>query len=290
MKNILITGRNSYIGNNIESWLSNSDNAYLVTSIDVKGKDWQDMNWSNFDIVINVAGIAHRKETEENEKLYYEINRDLAIKLAKKAKKEKVQHFIQFSTMSVFGKSTGIITNDTPTNPTNHYGRSKLEADSKLTDLRSSNFIVSVIRPPMVYGSGCPGNYQKLSNFIKKIRVFPKISNKRSMIYISNLTECIKQIIDNQMSGIFYPQNEEYINTYNLALQVSKENNIKLMTIPNLLNWTRILIYISSQANKVIGDLIYDKKLSEIYDQNHRPIKYNVADFVESVRLTENEN
>lgn len=95
MKNILITGRNSYIGNNIESWLSNSDNAYLVTSIDVKGKDWQDMNWSNFDIVINVAGIAHRKETEKNEKLYYEVNRDLAIKLAEKAKKEKVQHFIQ---------------------------------------------------------------------------------------------------------------------------------------------------------------------------------------------------
>src|SRR5699024_1032406 len=112
----------------------------------------------------------------------------------------------------------------------------------------------------------------------------------RSMIYISNLTECIKQIIDNQLSGTFYPQNDEYINTYNLALQVSKENNIKLMTIPNLLNWTRILINISSQANKVFGDLIYDKELSEIYDQNHKPIKYNVVDFIESVRLSENEN
>src|SRR5699024_6813159 len=231
MKNILITGVNSYIGNKFEEWVSQWSDEYNISKISLKSDEWKTMDWTEFDVILHVAGIAHRKETEENEKLYYEVNRDLAIKLAEKAKKEKVQHFIQLSTMSVFGKTTGIITKDTPTNPTNHYGRSKLEADNKLTDLRSSNFIVSVIRPPMVYGSECPGNYQKLSNFIKKIRVFPNISNKRSMIYISNLTECIKQIIDNQLSGIFYPQNDEYINTYNLALQVSKENNIKLMTI-----------------------------------------------------------
>lgn len=287
MKRILITGKNSYIGNKFEEWVLASQDDYYVNKISVRDKQWEQMDWSSFDVVLNVAGIAHIKETDKNAEAYYNINRDLAIAIAKKAKKENVAHFIQISTMSVFGKENGLITKETPMKPNNHYGRSKLEADIKIKELEDQGFIVSIIRPPMVYGKASPGNYQKLSDFVKKMKIFPKVNNRRSMIFVNNLSEYIKKIIEYQLKGEFYPQNNEYSNTFELVRAISIVNEFDLIEIPNVLNWISVLQYVIPKANKVFGDLIYDKELSEIYDQNHRPIKYNVVDFIESVELTE---
>lgn len=152
---------------------------------------------------MNVAGKAHQKETIENKKEYYAINRDFAISIAQKAKSDGVKHFIQLSTMSVFRVSRGIINRTTPENPISHYDLSKLQAHTEILKLSAQTFQIAIIKPPMVYGSEGPGNYQKLTKFATKVRVFPKINNYRSMIHIDNLTECIRLIIKEELE-VFY--------------------------------------------------------------------------------------
>ena len=184
MKNILITGANSYVGTSFEKWLSQWPDKYHVDTIDMIDGTWREKSFAGYDAVFHVAGIAHRKETKQNAHLYYEVNRDLAIETAKKAKAEGVSQFIFMSSMSVYGMETGVITRDTVPNPKNHYGKSKFEAEQGITALEDESFRVAVLRPPMIYGKGCKGNYQKLAKLARITPVFPDIENKRSM-YIS---------------------------------------------------------------------------------------------------------
>lgn len=289
MKYILITGKNSYIGTKLSEWLLQYNNEYIIDKISVRDNLWKESDWSGYDVVLNVAGKAHQKETIENENEYYAINRDLSISIAQKAKSDGVKHFIQLSTMSVFGVSEGIIHRTTPENPLSHYGLSKLQADTEILKLSAQSFQIAIIRPPMVYGSDSPGNYQKLAKFATKVRVFPKINNYRSMIHIDNLTECIRLIIEEELEGFFYPQNNDYVNTFELVYQISKVREARLLIVPNFLNWTRILSIIAPQAKKVFGNLIYEKSMSNIFTEGNKQLNYSIRSFEESVELTENE-
>ena len=187
MKKILITGKNSYIGNSLVRWLGYYHNRYSIDSISLKSDDWKKKKFSEYDVVLHVAGIAHIKETKENEGLYYKVNRDLTYEIAQKAKTEGVKQFIFLSSMSVYGIMEGVISADTPLKPNSAYGKSKLEGEKLIENLHDASFTVAILRPPMVYGNNCRGNYTKLAALALKTPVFPKVDNKRSMIYIDNL-------------------------------------------------------------------------------------------------------
>lgn len=204
-----------------------------------------------------MAGIAHIKETKENEHLYYEINRDLAFETAQKAKADGVSQFIFMSSMSVYGIESGVITKDTKPSPKSYYGKSKLEAEGKISLLVDNAFILAVLRPPMIYGKGCKGNYQRLSEFAKKAPIFPDIHNERSMIYIDNLSEFIRNLIDEQTRGLFLPQNKEYVCTSELVKEIAKNHgkNIRKVYILNPL--IRFFQPRIKTLNKVFGDFVY---------------------------------
>src|SRR5699024_1194219 len=123
---------------------------------------WKEIDLSVYDSILHVAGIAHQKETNENSSLYYDVNRDLAIEMAEKAKKKNVKQFIFLSTMSVYGVETGVIDENTRLNPKTHYGKSKKAAEDSIQKLETDEFKVAIVRPPMIYGKDCPGNYQRL--------------------------------------------------------------------------------------------------------------------------------
>lgn len=287
MERILITGKNSYVGNAIERLLSNYPANYSVEQFDIRVGAWETKDFSNYSIVIHVAGIAHQKETDANKELYYEVNRDLALDIALKSKAEGVKHFVFMSTMSVYGQESGMIDHHTPVNPTSHYGKSKLEAENGITLLESGKFKVAILRPPMVYGKDCKGNYPRLSKFIKKYKVFPNIRNQRSMIYIKNLAECIKLIIDYKLSGMFFPQNQQYVESKELVQSIGHVNGCKVSLIPNLLWIFNIAARISSTVAKVTGSLTYDKKMSTITLSDGKVLDYNVVDFESSIKETE---
>lgn len=294
MKKVLITGKNGYIGKSLEQWLTKENTKqkknkqpikYEMDRIDLKNNSWKnkDMSFSSYDVVVHTAGIAHIKETKKNKSLYYKVNRDLAYAVAKKAKVDGVKQFIFLSSMSVYGVGKGIIDMHTPIEPKNAYGKSKLEAEHLITNLQDNSFKVSILRPPMVYGKGCKGNYKKLSVLALKTPIFPKADNKRSMIYIDNLSEFVKNIIDDQRDGLFFPQNAYYVSTSNMVDLIAKSHNKKLIMIELFKPILNIFLNKLNIGvlNKVFGDLVYDMSMSK-YEKN-----YIVCDFEESIFKTE---
>jgi UDP-glucose 4-epimerase len=291
-KKILITGKNSFIGQSLEIWLKQSKykNRYQVDTVDTINNEWKEMKFYGYDIVFHVAGIAHvdNSKMDDNKKqLYYKVNRDLTIEIAKKAKDEGIGQFIFMSSSIVFGDNgkLGInnrITRNTSPSPTSIYGDSKLQADLRIHELQSDLFHVVSLRPPMIYGKGCKGNYPLLSKYARKIPLFPDIRNERSMLHVDNLCECIRLIIDNDESGYFYPQNKEYVSTSLLVKEIAEVHG-KSMFLTKIFN---PLLYLLSKRvmiiNKVFGSFAYDKKMS-----NYKNYAYCVNDVKVSVEKTE---
>ena len=279
MKKILITGANSYIGTSFEKWLKQWENDYLVETISVKDGTWKEKGFSNFDVVFHVAGIAHIQETKENKHLYYKVNRDLVYEVAKKSKDEGVKQFIFLSSMSVYGMEAGVISKDTAPKPKSNYGKSKLQAEELIASLQDAEFKIAVLRPPMIYGKGCKGNYVRLEKFALKSPIFPDIKNKRSMIYIDNLCVFLKLLIDDWNSGLFLPQNDEYVCTSDMVRKIANEHGKKIY-MTKLFNPLLRVINISI-VNKVFGDLVYEKRSSE-YET-----RYSIYDLKTTIELTE---
>lgn len=275
MKKILITGANSYIGTSFENYVKQWTGEYIVETVDMIDGSWKEKDLSKFDVVFHVAGIAHIKETKRNAQLYYKVNRDLVYEVAKKAKADRVKQFIFLSSMSVYGMETGIIRKDTIAKPNSNYGKSKLQAEELIVPLQDKNFNVAVLRPPMIYGKGCKGNYIRLEKFALKSPIFPKIENKRSMIYIDNLCEFVKQVIDNKSIGISLPQNEEYVCTSYMVREIAKAHGRKIY-MTRLFNPLLKVMKIK-MINKVFGDLVYAKEKDVV----------DMVNFKESIRNAE---
>lgn len=284
MKNVLVTGKDSYIGMSVESWLMKENDKYKVDTVDMIDGSWKEKDFSPYDVVFHVAGIAHVKETKENRDLYYKVNRDLAFETAKKAKEEGVKQFIFLSSMSVYGIDNGVIDEETPINPKNNYGKSKMQGEELIKPLDDDNFKVAILRPPMIYGKRCKGNYQRLASFAKKSPVFPKIQNQRSMLHIDNLCEFIKLIIDNEESGLFFPQNKEYVCTSEMV-KIIAEVNGKKMRMTKAFNPIIKVMSNVNLINKVFGNLVYEMGMSE-YDK----CEYRVKKFKGTIKATEQES
>ncbi|MGT3054448.1 NAD-dependent epimerase/dehydratase family protein [Enterococcus gallinarum] len=230
MKRILITGANSYIGTSFEKYIATFGEDYQVDTIGMHGDSWREADFSMYDSIIHVAGIVHVKE--KNDDLYYQVNRDLAFETARKAKEDGAKQFIFFSSMSIFGMDTGVISKTTKPNPKTPYGKSKLAAENLLKDLESESFTVCILRPPMIYGPNSVGNYPRLAKLAKKTPIFPKVNNQRSMLYIGNLSAFLKLMIDTNLSGTFHPQNDEYVNTSEMVRLIAEAHGKKIILVP----------------------------------------------------------
>lgn len=230
MKRILITGANSYIGTSFEKYIATFGEDYQVDTIGMHGDSWREADFSMYDSIIHVAGIVHVKE--KNDDLYYQVNRDLAFETARKAKEDGAKQFIFFSSMSIFGMDTGVISKTIKPNPKTPYGKSKLAAENLLKDLESESFTVCILRPPMIYGPNSVGNYPRLAKLAKKTPIFPKVNNQRSMLYIGNLSAFLKLMIDTNLSGTFHPQNDEYVNTSEMVRLIAEAHGKKIILVP----------------------------------------------------------
>ena len=289
MKRILITGANSYIGTSFEKYITeNHPNDYSIDTLDMMDSKWKEYDFSKYDVVFHVAGIAHADVghvSEDTKKLYYKVNTDLTVKTAHKAKESGVKQFIYMSSIIVYGESAPIgkkkiITFETEPSPQNFYGDSKLQADIKLQSMNDESFKVCILRPPMIYGPGCKGNYQMLSKLAVKLPIFPNIKNERSMLYIGNLVEFIRLVIKNEEQGIFFPQNKEYSNTAELVKIISVENGKNIMLISGGIWILKICSLITGLINKAFGSLIYDMNLSE-YKENYR--KFSLKESIKNI-------
>ena len=285
MKRILITGKDSYIGTSFENWLMKEPDKYQIDTLDMRDESWKEQDFSAYDVVFHVAGIAHVSTDPKMQDLYYQVNRDLTIDVAKKSKDEGVKQFIFMSSIIVYGngsKDLQVITKETKPNPSNFYGDSKLQAEEGITPLSDDQFKVAIIRPPMIYGKGSKGNYPKLAKLANRIPVFPDIDNQRSMLHIDNLTEFLRLIIDNEENGLFYPQNKEYVKTSQLVKVIAEVHGKKLRLVRFFNPIIKPFINRISVVNKVFGNLVYENSISSYNKDN-----YQIRDLRKSIELTE---
>lgn len=257
MKKILITGKGSYIGDAVKAYLDADKSNYQVDVLDTLNLDVKPELFQGYDVVFNVAGIAHVKETDENRHLYDLVNRELSIKIATAAKSAGVSQLILLSSMSVYGQNTGHITKKTEPRPNTAYGISKYEADKAIMLLEDKSFKVAILRPPMVYGKNCKGNYQSLRKLALKTPIFPKIKNQRSMVYIGNLCEFVKKVVDTQSLGLFFPQNAQYVCTEDMVRQIAKANGKSIWFMVGF-SWLIRSAFSPNLVKKVFGDLTYE--------------------------------
>ena len=225
MRKILITGAGSYIGTSFAAYAGAHYPDWQVDTLDLLDENWRERSFAGFDSVFHVAGIAHEKETKENEPLYYKVNRDLAVEVCERAKREGAGQFVFLSSMSVYGVDHGRITKETPPAPVTHYGRSKLQAEQGIAPLEDENFKVCVLRPPMVYGKGCRGNFSSMLRLVRKLPIFPRAKNERSMLHIDNLCCFLCKRMEEGCGGLFFPQNEEYMNPSQMAVWIGEAPN-----------------------------------------------------------------
>lgn len=269
MKRILIAGKDSYIGDQLIQRLDPA--SFQCDVLDMRTDAWRDCSCAGYDTAILVAGIAHRKATEQNRPLYDQVNHRLAVAFGQKAKQDGVKQLVFLSSMSVYGMEVGRIHADTPPHPATAYGRSKLNAETGLNAMADDNFHVAVLRPPMIYGPGCKGNYPRLSRLVQKLHVMPQAGNERSMLYIGTLCAFLENLLQSGEGGLYFPQNGDYVSTDALARAVAKAHQIMLWQ-PGGLGWLlRILGRNGGTIGKVFGTLTYDQTMSEAFSPENQP-------------------
>jgi UDP-glucose 4-epimerase len=267
---------------------------YEAERVSLRGGAWKELDLAGIDAVVHTVGIAHAdvgKVDEEGQKEYFRVNCDLAVEMAKAAKAQGVSQFIYMSSMLVYGAGGNlgqrrVISRDTVPIPENFYGESKLAAERELLKLADEEFRVAVIRAPFIYGKGCKGNYLLLQKIAARTRVFPKIQNERSMLYIENLGEFIRLLIEAGAGGVFFPQNKEYGVTSELVRLIgeARGRKIALWRCLNPLVFAAALVpgKIGKMAGKAFGNLVYEQGMSR-----DGVSEYELCSLGESIRRTE---
>lgn len=285
MKKILILGKNSYLGESLYCWLKKFPQLYIVTIISTREYAWKKEEFSYYDVVVDYAGVAHINNiTDSMKDLFYRVNRDLTIEIGEWSKKHGIKQMIYFSSMNVYGDYCNNIKNKEDVNPTSFYGDSKLQGDLGLEALECETFKVAHVRPPFVYGKFCTGNYNKISSIAKKTPIFPNYPNKKSMIFIDNLNEFVRLLIESGEGGVYTPQNKRVVSTTELVKEISRVYGNKII-------FTKLFNPLITLGNKLtrkfrraFADDCYSIELS-----NHFDWKYDLVDFQESIRKTEQE-
>lgn len=289
MIRVLITGANSFVGTNVEKWLLKEPDIFSVDTVDTINNEWKQADFTKYAVVFHVAGIAHVDPKPEMAPLYYKVNRDLAIEIAKAAKAAGVRQFIYMSSKIVFHASKSlkgdVITKNTYPNPNDFYGDSKLQAEGELNKLDSPLFKVAIIRPPMIYGSNSKGNFLRLGWLATKTPVFPAWHNKRSMLFIDNLAEFVKQLIERGMFGTFYPQNRELTDTVEVVRYFADKYNKKIWIsrVFNPLVWLASFFF--KPIPKMFSDSYYVPEMSK-YDFDYQLVSFK--DSLKGIEISEN--
>lgn len=298
-KRVLITGAGSYIGETFKAYAEEYYPALEIDAVDMLDPAWREKDFSEYDIIYHVAGIAHAdvgNVDDATKEKYYAVNTDLAVEVCEKAKREGAKEFIFMSSMIVYGDSAPygkkkVIDEHTVPVPANFYGDSKLQADVAVRELADDKFKVIVLRPPMIYGKGSKGNYPVLAKLAKKLPVFPDVDNERSMLYVGNLCEFLCQIMlvkeFKEDAIVLIPQNSEWTRTSEMVREIAEVSGKKIRLMGGIMKLAvsvggKVPGKIGGLVNKAFGNSTYAKVMSE-YDG----INYRTVDMRKSIKRTE---
>ena len=233
MKKLLITGATGFIGS---YFIGRYEKSYKIETFSFLRDKIYDLDCKGVDVVLHLSALVHQMGGASKEE-YERVNVTQTLELAKKAKESGVEHFIFMSSVKVYGEeSDGIYSESTVCHPQDEYGISKLNAEIALRKLEDESFKVSIIRTPIVYGHGVKANIKNLVSLVKQIPIIPLggINNKRSFVYVGNLSHLINEVIEQKKSGVFLAADDKPLSTTKLIELIanSLDKKVYLLSIP----------------------------------------------------------
>lgn len=280
MKRCVVTGSDGFIGSNLCSALN--DRGYVAIPWNRRNKlfhivepidAWTIAQWQlqlrDVDVVIHLAGIAHRinKQSTVTEQQYALINTEASVKLARAAVAAGVKRFIFISTAKVFGEGgPTAYSSDSPSQPQDAYARSKWQAEQQLRALvNDSTMELVVIRPPLVYGAHAKANFALLQKLAKLPLPLPfgSLQNRRDLIALDNLIDLVHICVDhpNAADGIWLCADAAPYSLADMisALREADKCRPGLFSFPSVLLEKLFSITLGRErAEKIAGDFRLD--------------------------------
>lgn len=215
----LITGASGFVGSHLVADMKKRDMPLRAVSRS-SGQDTlrissydADTDWTPYladvDTVVHLAARVHIMRETETDPLaaFRRANVDATINLVQQASKAGVKRFVYMSTVKVHGEETQVgkpfSISDLP-DPKDPYAISKAEAEAALKEIsKQTGLEVTIIRPPLVYGRGVGGNFALLMKLAKigLPSIFAAIRNRRSIIYVGNLTDFVIRAIGHPLAA-----------------------------------------------------------------------------------------
>jgi nucleoside-diphosphate-sugar epimerase len=256
---VLITGTNSFVGTNFKMFSKYRD----CDEISLLDNMPDNIEFKKYDVVLHLAAIVHQSKKIADEE-YFKVNRDLSIKVAEHSKLSGVRQFIFMSTLKVFGDTQhGHCIRDESSEcfPTDAYGLSKLQAEKKLKELEDENFIVTMIRPALVYGKGVKANMLSLIKLVERCPFLPfgNIHNRRNFVYSENLIGYIDKAIELKSSGILIAIDPEPVSTTMLVNYIARalSKSVFLFSLPGIV--VKIIkLFIPGTVSRLFESLEFD--------------------------------
>lgn len=220
-------------------------------------------------LVIHAAARAHIIKEEVSDALaeYRRVNVEGTLGLAQQAVEAGVQRFVFISSIGVNGNiSSRPFTEVDQPNPVEFYAQSKWEAEQGLWKLqKDTGMEVVIIRPPLVYGAGAPGNFGALVRWISKGVPLPlgAVHNRRSLVAVDNLVDLIITCADHPEAAnqVFLAGDGQDLSTTELLRGVAQAlgKPARLVPVPEgLLMLSATFLGKKSMAQRLLGSLQVD--------------------------------
>jgi nucleoside-diphosphate-sugar epimerase len=258
-KKVAITGSTGFIGSRFVD-LCNQE--FQLSPISVVNKMPTVNELFEIETMLHLGGLAHQLKNIPSQ-IFQNANFINTKLLADICKSSGVKHFIFISSIKVFGNTQTEFLNElSPCDPgKDYYGRSKLDAEKYLLSIQSSEFRVTIIRPPLVYGPGVKGNLEKLLFLCNSNQWLPfrGINNCRTIIFLDSLVELLKFVINNESAGLILAGDSECISTENLVKKIRKHMGkpYRLFKIPSFAIFLLKIIH-PNFYNRLFGSLVMD--------------------------------
>lgn len=259
---LLITGASGFVGT---YFIDKYKNKHELQRFSFLTDDFNTLDIKGVDAVIHLSALVHQMDGASAEE-YERVNVTQTLALAKKAKDSGVKQFVFMSTVKVYGEETNAkYTENSECCPEDEYGKSKLKAEQELLKLESKDFVVSIVRTPIVYGFGVKANIKNLVSLVKKVPLLPfgGIENKRSMVYVGNLCHLVDAVIEQEKSGIFLASDDEPLSTTRLIEVIAKNLDKKIYLIKMPFFESLLKLLKPSFHKRLYGNLEVDNTLTK---------------------------
>lgn len=246
MKKLVVIGANSNVGKQVLVQLGRK---YEITPIarvaggsNCRFKQVEDFRHipdeylANSDVVLNCVGSSRPRNLKD----LSIVNKEIPLSIATAAKRVGVKHFIHISSVKVYGHQERI-DDRTVEAPVSNYGRTKLFGDQAIKQLHGRTFMVSIFRPPVLYGFGTGVNLVRVARFMNKTRFFVTLGDavQRSILHLPNLVSAIEKVIEQRGAGIFLVADQEAMTLQMIAGLVSgaSKKQVRILKIPKFLGF-----------------------------------------------------